>query len=151
MITQEYLKELFSYDEKTGLFERRITVGGRLKGEMAGCFDSYGYIVIKINRMRYKAHRLAWLYIYGHIPNLEIDHMDGIKSNNSINNLRQAERWQNAQNLKIAHSNSLSGILGVCQSGKKWKAQIQFKGKRIYIGTFNTSSEAHDAYIKKKK
>ena len=80
MITQSELKNILHYNQDTGVFTW-------IKNSIvAGTVEKKGYIAIKINRKSYKAHRLAWLYIYGNFPKEQIDHLNGIKNDNCINN-----------------------------------------------------------------
>ena len=89
-LTQEYLKSILDYDLDTGIFTWKINKAKRTKiGDIAG-WSYNGYREIEINDKKYKAHRLAWLYVYGEMPNKLIDHIDGNRSNNKISNLREA-------------------------------------------------------------
>jgi len=108
-ITQEYLKLILDYDQQTGVFtwkERDITTGigyksfnSKFAGKEAGRIDKDGYIAIMIKKCPRRAHRLACLYVYAYMP-IEIDHEDTIRHHNWINNLRDATRSENNQNLK---------------------------------------------------
>ncbi len=146
-ITQSELKEILHYDPETGVFTRIKRMGKRGKiGDEAGTKDTGGYICIKIFGTSHKAHRLAWLYVHGKFPTLPknmIDHINGNKDDNRIINLREATHSQNMANTK---SYSSSGYKGVSKSGKKWRAQITIDNKPIYIGTYDTKEEAHEAY-----
>ena len=89
-LTAERLREVMSYDPETGVLTWRKKTGrkGRVVvGRAAGNYDPDGYICVRIDRKNYKAHRLAWLYVYGTWPDNRIDHIDGIKDNNAITNL----------------------------------------------------------------
>ena len=68
MITQEILKKYFLYDQSTGVFTRLISLGNKRAGTIAGYPNSEGYIHFMIEGFKYKAHRLAWLYVYGILP-----------------------------------------------------------------------------------
>ncbi|WP_353511490.1 HNH endonuclease signature motif containing protein [Escherichia sp. 10290] len=96
--------------------------------------------------VRYFAHRLAWLYVYGEWPKQEIDHIDRNRRNNAISNLRDVSRVVNA--LNVGPRNSNAGIKGVtfCQARNQWQAQINVSGKNITLGRFNTIDEAAIAY-----
>lgn len=151
MLTQERLKNVIKYDEKTGIF---IWINAnnqtQLIGKEAGGLCSNGYISIGIDSKRYRAHRLAFLYMEGFFPSL-VDHINGIKNDNRWNNLRKSNKKRNAQNIRKAHKDNISGFLGVEICGNKFTARIKCGEIRKTIGTFNTAEEAHAAYMKEKK
>ena len=143
MITQDSLKELLSYDPETGVFVWRVSKGAAKAGSEAGGVNDRGYIQIRINRKPYFAHRLAWLYVHGYFPEHDIDHVNGIKTDNRLSNLRESSRQCNMQN-QCMKSNNTSGIPGVCwhKAAKKWQAKIQISGKRIHLGFHETKKAA---------
>lgn len=144
MLTQEKLKELLNYDPATGLFNWKVNKGSTARiGQPIICINKVGYVVVCIDYKRYTCHRLAWLYQKGLFPKYEIDHKDGIRSNNKWNNLREVEPYHNHQNQKIYTSNT-SGFKGITYiKGKNtWSARIQIKGKVTTIGYFKTAEEA---------
>ena len=147
MITQERVRELLEYDQDTGVFRWRRTVGKRLSGTVAGhqkhC-PKDRYWMIMLDGKRYMAHRLAYLYIYGYIPKV-VDHVDNDPLNNRIRNLRAATISQNNANTGKKATNS-SGYKGVSLQKERWIASINKDGKRIYVGAFDTAEEAHKAY-----
>lgn len=106
-----------------------------------------GYIAIKVNGKTYKAHRLAWLYVYGVFPKEQTDHLNGIKSDNSIKNLREATASENMLNRKH-FKNSASPFKGISfhKGQGKWTAKIQVNKKRLWLGSFNTINSAVKAY-----
>ena len=143
ILTQEKLKEILFYNKETGLFVWKINQGKKIKaGSIAGGLDEEGYVAISIDGKRYKAHRLAWLYEYGILPE-RLDHKDNIKNHNWINNLRLATRPQNAQNSKLSINNK-SGVKGVhwCKSEQKWIARISLDGKRKFLGFYDSVDKA---------
>ena len=153
MITQERLKELLSYDPETGVFTWKVSLNWRIKiGTVAGGINDGGYRRIQIERIKYGAHRLAWLYVYGYIPVKEIDHRDGNTDNNKINNLRVAKHAENGQNRKLGKNNT-SGYLGVYwfKHQKKWCSLIVIDGKTVFLGYFNNKKDASNAYLSAKK
>lgn len=134
MITQERLKECLRYDYESGDFYwLKNTRGHYLKGKKAGCGRN-GYIVIGLDGKSYYAHRLAWLYINGEMLK-QIDHIDGNRSNNKIENLRDVSHSENCHN-KAKSRNNKTGVIGVHWNSKeqKFKAQINVDGKRIHLG-----------------
>jgi hypothetical protein len=144
-ITQSRLKELLFYDPITGYFVWKLEPSYRAKiGVRAGSSDGV-YRMIGLDRVRYKEHRLAWLYMYGVWPE-EIDHKDMDGTNNSLNNLRPATRSQNMMN-KQCPANSMSGIKGVTHWRGLWRARISKNGVLIDLGTYETANGAKAAYI----
>lgn len=137
-LTPERVREILHYDLETGIFTRR-----RL-GKIAGTENDSGYLVIGLDGKYYRAHRLAWLYVYGEWPTELIDHKNRIRTDNRIDNLRQSNRSENTQNTVTQRSSS--GVRGVSRMGEKWKAQIAIDGKDIYLGLFRTVAEASAAY-----
>jgi hypothetical protein len=155
MLTQERLKELFSYSPNTGEFTRikAIAAPNATLGTIAGSLDKYdGYIKIKVDGIKYKAHRLAFLYMEGAFPPKCVDHINGIRSNNSWYNLRKATYSENAQNRSNRRETS-SNLLGVSwrASRQTWVARIMVDGKSKVIGSFKTKEEAHEAYLSHKQ
>jgi hypothetical protein len=155
MLTQERLKELLHYDEETGLFKRikAIPARGCSINKIAGCLTVRGYWKISIDKKPYAAHRLAWFYVYGYFPDLSIDHINGIKTDNKISNLRLVTHSENLQNIYAPRKNNkTSKTLGVSwfKRDKKWQAEIQVNKKRIYLGRYDSLSEAEDAYLNAK-
>ena len=150
MLTQERLKELLSYDPDTEEFRWRVTRGGTARaGSVAGYARPDGYIKIKIDGKFYLAHRLAWLYVHREfVP--EIDHINGVLSDNRIANLRPATHSQNLGNGR-KHSDNTSGFKGVHwdKRRKKWRAVIGHNSCQIHLGRFDTIEEAHAAYCDK--
>lgn len=71
---------------------------------------------------------MVWLYVYGHWPSEQIDHKNGIRDDNSFQNLREASNAQNAQNQRRPRRNNKTGLLGVSPSFGKFKAQIVILG-----------------------
>lgn len=152
MLTQERLKELLRYDPETGIFVRLVyTSSNAQAGSIAGCKMNTGYIKITVLNIAYLAHRLAWLYVYGEFPNGQIDHINNIKTDNNICNLREVSNAENAQNKRNHNSNNKLGILGVSMSKGKFKAGIRINRRGINLGTFATKELARDAYVLAKR
>ena len=138
------------YDIDKGIFTwKRPQKRNQIKaGSEAGSLMKNGYMCIGIDGQRIYSHRLAWYFIYGHMPLSGIDHIDGNKLNNSIKNLRQAVHSENAQNIK-RQSNNTSGHTGVHwhkQIGK-WHAYVNVNKKRVSAGCFNDFDDAVNARI----
>lgn len=157
-VVEKKIEEYLSYDKDTGIFTRIKYASSNAKiGDIAGSLNRDGYISIFFNKKQHRAHRLAWLFHYGYIPIGDIDHEDGNRSNNKINNLRKATRSENNQNRRISRASSLIGVLGVTKDNRKkniknpYKAQIQINKKHIHIGSYATIELAHLAYLNKKR
>lgn len=151
MLTKDRLKEIVIYDPETGLFTWRFNRSNKKAGEIAGCLSPLGYVLLRLEKKLYKAHRLAWLYVYGEWPNGDIDHINSVKSDNRIANIRDTTRAENKQNMVRAHKDNSCGTLGVTSHRDKFVAQITHEGRRIYIGIYKTIEQAHAAYIAKKR
>ena len=147
MLTQERVKELFSYNETTGYFTRLTSVKGRYSsaGSIAGCIEQNGYRSISIDNKRIKAHKLVFLYTQGVIPAM-VDHIDGNKDNNSLSNLRIVTADQNQKNRKLG-CNNISGISGVrwLSKSRKWQADIRVNNQFIYLGRWENKEAAIQA------
>jgi hypothetical protein len=152
--TQDRLQQLFLYRPDTGLFFWKVTLGSRARaGDMAGS-RSNGYIKIGVDGTQFSAHRLAWVYQYGAMADegMDIDHIDGDKSNNKIQNLRLVSRAHNSQNRVVAQSSSRVRVLGVSsrKAIRRYSAQIMIGKKNKHLGYFDTVEEAHQAYLSAK-
>jgi hypothetical protein len=151
IITLAQLKELLTYNSNTGEFIWKMHTGGKTKyGSIAGSKHYNGYILIKIHGLKYMAHRLAWFYIYNEWP-IYIDHINRIRDDNRIINLRSVTSRQNHHNRGKNHNNK-SGYKGVsiCKGSKTrpWQAQIGHNNKIIHLGFYKTAIEASYAYKK---
>lgn len=147
MITQTRLKELFHYDPETGVFTRIVALAPKSKvGDLAGWHDPKGYLRIGTLGTNYLAHRLAWLYMHGEMP-VEIDHINGIKDDNRLSNLRSVNRKQNMENRRLRKDSS-SGFCGANfhKATGRWRAQIRHNGKKLHLGYFDSAEEAAQAY-----
>lgn len=154
MITRERLIQVAEYDEKTGIFRSRGSRGKLLPNSIMGTVrKSNGYVQLCIDRKLYYAHRLAILYVTGENPKDTVDHINGVRSDNSIKNLRCVDRKTNSQNRRGPDRDSSTGYLGVKKANQKsgYVASIFTDGKSIHIGTFKTKEEAYDAYISYKR
>lgn len=147
MITQELLKTLLEYDPSNGLFTWIVDKGTIKSGNIAGCKRPNGYITIKINQRCYLAHRLIWLYVYGYFPKSQIDHINCMRSDNRLSNLREATNTENNINQYKKKSNT-SGYKGVCwvKDENNWLAQIRVNGKKMRLGQFKNVEDAANAY-----
>lgn len=149
---QKRLKELLTYNPETGeFFNLTNRSPNAKKGGRAGSIQLNGYKTTNLDNKKYLNHRLAWVYVSGEWPKGEIDHLDGNKVNNSINNLRDVIPQHNKQNIKRAMSHSKRGILGVSKNHNRYMARIKLDGVPTYIGTYDTEELAHQAYVEFKR
>lgn len=148
ILTQKILKELLNYNPETGIFSRNIPTKRARVGYEYKTVGNHGYIVINILNKTYTAHRLAWLYIYGEMPSSTLDHINGIRIDNRIANLRVVTPSQNIINTKLRSDNK-SGSRGVswCKDRNKWQAYINIDGKRKPLGRFENKEDAEKAYL----
>jgi hypothetical protein len=165
-MTQEELRKYLDYNQETGIFTwkardesefynpKQKAFNTRLAGKETGVCSSWGYKVIRFRDKLYSAHRLAWLYVYGYTPPEQIDHINNIRTDNRIINLRLASNAENCQNLKKHFKNNKSaGLLGVFKpkSAKNYYSKITANGVVIRLGKFKTKEEAHNAYVEAKR
>lgn len=148
-LTKHELEQWLSYDPETGIFTWLVNRGKARSGKKAGSLNGRRYLAIRIDGKSYSAHRLAWLAFYGEWPIGEIDHINRIKTDNRIANLRVASSSQNEWN-KNLQKNNKSGYRGVswCTNELRWRAGIKINGRQIRIGTYDTPEEASVAYWK---
>lgn len=150
MITEDELKKYVSYDPTTGVFTRVFSRKKSFIGKEVRCLDSSGYVLVTINREAYLAHRLAWLYMFGTVPEF-IDHIDRDKQNNAIGNLREISMKDNNRNIVIANKNNKCGYRGVMRVGQNaYSASIYFDRNRVLLGIFETPEMAHTVYLEAK-
>jgi len=156
-MNQSLLKEILNYDFETGIFRWKVRPSHHFKtargyksfntqfsGKEAGHVHSFEkYKCISISRKEYKAHRLAWLYVHGSFPKDQIDHINGIRGDNRLCNLREVTNNVNQMNSKVRNDNN-SGVIGVCWNTSKhrWVVQISNNSKRKTLGYFKDLFEA---------
>lgn len=151
-LTQEQLKQLVHYDPECGQFSWIVSPCRKVKaGDKAGGINASGYHATKIKYKTYATHRLAWLYVHGVWPHLDIDHINGVKTDNRIENLRLANDSQNKQNTKKCNKNNKTGFLGVNFANNSYKAFIMINRKQIYLGSFDAPEKAHEVYLAAKR
>jgi hypothetical protein len=158
-LTAARLRDLLHYDPETGAFTWRFSRKGRpgKAGAVAGTVDKrFGYRYIGLDGQRHGTQRLAWLYMTGEWPSAEVDHIDGDRTNDQWNNLRDVPLRMNRENIRKARSdNTSTGFLGVRINRKngdaRYQARITVKGKEMHLGRFDTPEEAHEAYLAAKR
>lgn len=148
----ELIKGNIDYNPETGLltwidnyFKNRI-------GKEIGSVSMHGYRKVTFGGVTYLCHRLAWAIHYGEQPPEIIDHIDGNRLNNKIENLRKSDSFHNLQNQrKPMKSNKTSNYLGVSRFKGRWRAKIKANGKYVFLGYHETEEQARDAYIEAKR
>ena len=143
-LTTDVLHELFEYKE--GKLYRKVPTGGQSVGAEAGSIRHDGYLDVKINKKKYRVHRIIYMMFYGHIPrNMQIDHINRDRTDNRIENLREVTHSENQWNV-----GNRKGYYFVKESSK-YRVLIRVNGKRLLIGDFHTEEEAAEAYKEAKK
>ena len=140
-MNQKELKAILSYNQETGIFTWIARKGNVRSGSVAGNAEARGYRSIAINRKRYREHRLAWLYVYGEWPKKNLDHINCIRDDNRIVNLREADQARNVLNASLRKDNS-SGVKGVVKAKGRWRACIYINRKFIHLGYYDDVKEA---------
>jgi hypothetical protein len=166
-ITPELVRALFSCDPTTGhltwlrrevneLFSAKSVAVFNTKyaGKVAGSVNVHGYVVIDLFGLPRLAHRLVWMHITGEAPKHNIDHINGCRSDNRFDNLRDVPQATNNQNRRSANRNNATGLLGVAKVNRRGRTVfvscITLNEKTIKLGDFTTPEEAHAAYVKAK-
>lgn len=144
MIVAEEVSKLLKYDPVSGFLHWKNNRGGKAtKGSRAGWLDNTGYIRIDINYKSYLAHRIIWLLQYGEFPPDQIDHINRVRHDNRMQNLRSVSRSENMMNQPL-RANNTSGVCGVGwhKLTEKWEAKITVQQNRTYLGYFSDWFEA---------
>lgn len=146
-LTPEYLREILHYEPETGVFRWKISPSNSVKVGCEAGRKCNHYIQIRICNKVYYAHRLAWFYTHGHWPNGMIDHINLIKNDNRISNLRDVTAAVNSQNNLPRKENP-----GTYYDARhnKWNARIAANGKRVSLGYFPSAELALEAYLEAK-
>lgn len=146
-VTVEHLRQVLDYNPETGVFLWKVATSSRSPiGSVAGTINKAGYRFISIDGRKYLAHRLAWLHVHGVWPSGDIDHVNRIKTDNRLINLREATRTQNNVNSKVRSDNT-SGHRGVTwhRGSQKWRATVHLNGKQYQVGMFEVLEDAVEA------
>jgi len=162
-ITVDFVRESFSYCAETGVLtwkikpidhfsseNRMIWWNNRYSGKVAGCAFRNQYLNASLHKSLIGCHRIAWMITYGEIPDgHEIDHINGVKTDNRIQNLRAVPRSKNCHNSKMHKRNPLS-LKGVnfLKKNRNYRASIGLNGKTVHLGVFPTKGLAALAYAK---
>lgn len=140
MLTFEEASRIFSYDEETGKLFWKERIHKRIRvGWECGRLTGHGYRKVRAYNKEYYVHRIVWLLKTGHWPKNQIDHINRIRDDNRIHNLRDVTCQQNLWN---------NNYLGIKKArvGTTYSANIGVDGSVIYLGNFPTAELAHTAY-----
>lgn len=149
------LADGLSYDPATGILTWETSPSANVTpGQNAGSFDGHGYRVVSVGGKRWGAHRLIWTMVNGPIPSgYDVDHINGDRQDNRLENLRLLTRAENNQNTRAARRDSKSGLQGVTSHRRSglFNARIKLNGISQSLGYFKTAAEAHEAYLQRKR
>lgn len=150
--TVRELREAIGYCPETGILTRIKKTGQNVVvGSEAGWLDNQGYRRVSVLGSCWAAHRLAWVLHYGNEPEGPIDHINGVRNDNRISNLRIVTPSENTQNMHAVRSDNKLGITGVRCRGGRFEARITIGGKTHHLGRFSTAQEAEEAYLRAKE
>lgn len=146
---RERTPETFPYHAKRTREHTCANWNAQWAGEIAGTVDFLGRRQVRIKGRIYKAHRVIWLMVYGKFPEDQIDHINGVRDDNRLDNLREATQAQNQQNRSRRSKRGLIGTY-LHESGR-WCGRIRVNGVTHHLGLFDSAEEAHAAYCEKKE
>lgn len=141
MITQSRLHELFIYDN--GRLLRRKSIKGYHALTEIGTVRPKGYLAAVVDGKCYRVHHLVWMYHYGHFVK-ELDHINRVRDDNRIENLRPCNHSQNLSN-SSSRRGKYKGVT-FCKYTQRWRAQITLNGVHRCLGRYDTPEEAALAY-----
>ena len=146
------LRNRLRYCPDTGKLFWKTAHRKKKAGDEAGYMHPYGYVVVGINGSIFGAHRVAFAIHYGKWPELFVDHINGDRADNRISNLREASHRVNAQNRSKPREGKKIPLLGVSQHPrcKNFSANINVNGKTLWLGSYKTAEQAHEAYMQAK-
>ena len=155
-LTAEEVRFFFFYDKETGNLIRKNSTNKNRRplNTPAGSKYADGYIVVCVpGGRRFQAHRLVWLWVYGVWPKFEIDHINGVRSDNRIENLRDVTSRVNSENRRKPYATNKCGILGATwiEARQRYHVAIRANGKDHFLGLFEEPDEAKNAYIEAKR
>lgn len=148
MTFEDRLKEYLLYDPTSGfLFWKKSKSRSIFVGKEAGNLTQRGYKTFRFDKKVYKTHRVCWFLYYGNWPKGEVDHINGLKDDNRISNLRDVSHRENMLNKK-SQSGSTSKYKGVYwhKSNKKWRATLWNGSSKLHLGMFDCETSAALAY-----
>lgn len=144
------LHHYFICDPDAGTLVRRITAGHQRAGSKVGALRPDGYLMVIVEKKGYLVHRVIWAMAIGSWPTNGLDHINGVKTDNRLANLRDVPQRTNNQNRNKVRAQV--GLLGVSKNGTGFGARIRdANGKATWLGTYRTAEEAHQAYLAAKR
>ncbi len=149
LLTAEIARELLNYDPETGIMTRKRVFGRRHAGDSVGSPNNKGYLHAYIYDTNYLVHRVIWLLVYGRWPTEQLDHINHVRTDNRLGNLRECTNAENRQNIRL-EGYGQSGRLGVSPHGVGWVAAIVLNVRSQYLGYFLDKETAYTAYLKAK-
>jgi len=151
-LTAELAREFYCYDAETGVLQWRKKPCARVDaGDIAGALNGDGYLQVGFKYKVYTAHRIAWIYVTGAWPKGQVDHINGVRTDNRWLNLRDVSASINQQNRRTLAGNNSSGFTGVRRFQNAWRAGIWVGGTNTFLGYFKTKEEANCAYLEAKR
>lgn len=145
-MTQERLKEFLHYEPATGWFTWRVSSAIANIGDRAGGHHGFGYRQMGLDYKKFLEHQLVFLYMIGEWPDGEVDHINGDKSDNRWDNLRDVTKSQNGHNKPVSRS-SKTGFPGVYRHGVSYRSRIHVEKETIDLGCHRTIAEARVARL----
>lgn len=152
-MNSDRLHQLFVYEPETGVLRWRVAPCSRAKvgGVAGGVHKRTEYIRVSVDGRETTAHRVIWTMLHGSIPaGMVIDHINGIRADNRLSNLRCVTQQVNTQNRRKPSSHNKVGLLGVrrMRGTNRFTAEIKdAEGVVHHLGGFATAEEAHAAYL----
>lgn len=141
-LTQKRIKELLDYNPETGLLTWKVNRRGSAKaGDVIKSVNGEGYVQLTIDSKQYLAHRVIWLWNYGYFPENQVDHINRIKVDNRLCNLREVSRSCNNYNSCVSTRNR-TGVKGVSVDKHGYQASIMIGGRQSHIKTVHDFTEA---------
>lgn len=151
-LTANRVRELLDYDAATGQFTWLVTASRvATAGSRAGSMDRNGYIRISLDGRRYLAHRLAWLMTHGEWPRGQIDHINGVRNDNRIANLRDVSACENQQNRHRAQGGNRFPWVCWKRSENRWRGCFRVNGRDVTVGHFRDPETAYAAVLEKRR
>lgn len=147
-LTQIEVRRLFDYNPETGMLSWKVRPGNRVRiGDVVDSVHSEGYVQVGVNGERRLAHHVIWLWLYGEMPEGDVDHINRVRNDNRQCNLREVDRTENLLNGEYKNETGFQGVMKM-PSGR-FRAAIHIKRRCTYIGSFDTAEQAHAAYANK--